>query len=633
MTNTKKLCLFLSILTISLFYKIEITKADITSSINFNYGTGDRTIYQEIQQYVENNNTNNYDYLIGKTGSRYYIFLQKNDATRKIDKIYISSWEKKDTSTQYRIGQALVFHTTSNMPNGYYVDRITQSDWVNNTSAKTTFINNMINALRGTGLTSGIPSYLGGIYYKDNTPELEYINNGIEFYYSSIPLYMINKKSFKSSLNNTVRFPENGSEATNDSIETICNNNDFTISYDQNLTINYNNLQMECGQEYPTVSNQYSNEYTIDIKNDFEKQIQSIDIYVDSETYTTYDRKYKLEFEYKEGFTNTYLVKAYKFYGKKCNINNNNQNNKTCWWEEIQQDNSNPIIYVDNDSETYTQDTYTYELELIYDMTGQDYKEIKLAIVNDSKNFDFTIKSTTDNDIDYELNTIYYDYCREITTINKSIAGILVNQKPTIKNDIMYRFYTKVNGNEATDTGQISYYYYNKKWNQIQDKWVAYDNYIYYKEPRLLGYIYNWILTGTIEMGENKEETLFIFMSYTNDNGRNDIYKNYFNTQVYYTITDNMNKININYTGTGGNIQQNIEVDIQATYIAEEQDYLLSGTFTYLSEIIEEYTQYKNEWINLFDNIYQPMPRIIKQIAIFLYSMLWIFGIYKITKY
>ena len=438
-------------------------------------------------------------------------------------------------------------------------------------------------------------------------------------YYSSIPIYYVDARNINESQN-----------STNQDINTVCSLNRYSSNYTWNIYYNegITDRLLSCGDEYPTYI-EFEEEATPEyfLHEDYgyiNKQIDSLDFYYFHYLDTAIEEYIEIQETMTDTSSNNYNVTGYKFLGKKCNGGNGiNENKGTCWWEEI----NNNYWSISSDTYTIENNIYTINFKFNFDISNENYKVVKLAVQHKPSNFNLKIFTRDESGTKYQdndINTIRWDYSQEWIHINNNVVGIYTTNKPEYDN-IEYRFYTKRN----REYQLISFYNYKKEKKEITSERI--DSLIYKTYYLATNNIQYWIETGTINLGTNYPNNLYIFNTYGVNQA--DIIRPYFNTQVYYVMQENiLDNIVINYTGNNNNIQENIKVKVSNDLMREEYENSTSVNFDGLMEIVEEYKQYKEEWLSLFYNIYDYLPQIIKHILIVTYFLLHCYGIFLIFK-
>ena len=618
MKSTKKLCLF-AILLANIFLINNVKAATLeqttwdnmtkTENITFNNTinfrdytisitkTGDKTA-----SFCINNDCHNYTFqnnIIDENNIVRYLYeIQYDQTNNKF--IFIWNYLAYTNNANVPLGKETISGGTQVRPGDYNYTILenSNSDYISS--------NNFLN-------------HYNSCYYTDTTHCYNsYYNQNYTYYFRCT--YNTNNNTcnwadFTGSWNN--KFPLIFSNTSTK----ICMNNTCTNDLDTNTGYNSNawRLYNWKNQTYELIWETSQTSY-------INRQIQSLDMYINvglSQVPLQDTRTFKMEYTFNTNSSNAYRIKGYYMYGKVCNNNDQLGTEKTCWWEEV----PNTYWNITNDTETDNTTSYTYEFTLNYDLTNSTttYDQIKLAIEQMPSEFKLKVYSyETDRSNSFDLNVMKKEYSKEIISITHNINGILVDKKPTNNNTINYRFYQK--RTSEWGLGLNYFYYYYKDKNTISDQTIPTSIYETYTD----GATTFWIETGTILLGENENNKLYIFSSYE-ETEQAQSYKFYFNTDVYYTISKSFEFI-INYTGDGTQINEEVKPYIDNNFIQEEYNNSTIVDLSNIEEIIEEYKQYKEQWLLLFNSVYQYIPNILKNLLLILYTILHCYGIYLIFK-
>lgn len=442
--------------------------------------------------------------------------------------------------------------------------------------------------------TTGEKRYIENADYSGNGCQLDINNNYIgkgtcsEFQMPETGSYMY-------------RYIYNGNTwtggQTNDWFSTITSNNNIRI-YGSNVDIGVyqNRWPSPAPQDLEYYSFQNSREkYYLKWTINFSRQLSSLDIYL---PYETWNSKFEIDITSEE-YNNDFIPSAYRFYGKKCN-------GDTCYWEQ-----TTTNVSISNDSYESINNGIKIKFEL--QASNNNYEEIKLAIVTLAKNCNITISDTTTDIYYYDINVVGDNYSLNHFTPYGNIIGILINSKNN--NNINYRTYSKRN----KEWDNITFYQYIKDINTIKDS-ISSD---VYKVDNF------YIETTTQNLGSNSLYELYILLTSmgTNQTPIQEDYYIYTSTDVYYTKSNNMT-FNIQYE----NIDETITINNQNSFISSELNNVTSVNFDYMQQLVNEYRQYKEDWIELFESIYNPLPEVIKNMLVIIYFMALCYGIFLIFK-
>lgn len=603
----KKYLKYLSFLAIILCFSI--SKVYAYDTLTIDYETYDHTsnenFYNEMKTYIDNNNTYNRNYILARDNNYYgyeVIIMQPFSgytSCYEISKLYASVFYQNYDSTDNILATYIFFYGNTNDINNCIGTRrmyyISANDYNAKGNTYNTFIENIRNVLNRETYS----------YWGDNFNGIEYMFNKNTFPGPNIPSVVGEIGYSTLPIKYIDNYYVNGESAnrTNKTEQQICNEKTIiTDAYD--TEVEYKGNILNCGDNYPTYID-YTNDIPTYIEQydiNYTKEIKSIDIY---HTLPNIQKeKWKIEIENDEIITPTYTI-----YGKKCE-------NTTCYWENA----NNGYISNTNTEKTNNITTITFEEQ----ETIGTYTTYKIAIeINTEEESNIKIYNIENTNINVDINTIGKEYNIEsyIVTTN---TGILVNGK---NNNLNYRTYTK----RDTPFKDITYYQYHKSSNLVKEDLqsnifkigLTTTNRILYGSEKLTTYYY--IQTTNLEIGANSDNSLYILLlPFENSNN---IYYVYYNTEVYYTKSNNLT-FTIDYNNT----QTTKTVNVDNGYITNNYNNITNINLSDIERIVLEYEQYKNDWIELWESIYNPLPNIIKHIMIILYTGALTYGIFLIWK-
>lgn len=633
----KKYLKYLSFLAIILCYSITKVKAD-TTRINIDYSitnTTANTYMEEIKQYFQQENEYNNKIMISLAncninnanvstfgapscmatiGSQTYVTLNTpviniivntyyNGYTSKIDSYYINIYKNRYSSTRQEIAFMYTPYITGQNTGAIYGLKVAVNEYETYKTQIQQWLYNQ--AHRYSGSDGSTPDGFSFVSQSDveitgmeTTQFMGYI------YYSDFDLYYIGSKM--TNYNETREITTFCNQATNDS-------NELTnfVTYETGIS----SQTLTCGDTIETYVEQQNNvpQYNEKINYYHSGEVKSIDMYF---LRNITNNKYKITIESEVFNQNTFTPTNYKFYGKKCN-------NQTCYWEEV---NNNSNV----SNQTYTYDTNKIIIDFDLTIDTSNYYEIKLGIETKAKMFDLKIEDIQNENFTFDFNEVGIEYNIEVYDTLNEIKAIYINSK---SQDINYRFYLKNDREYA-----YQYFYKFIKENNIVESGISTTNFkVSYFENNnneqlpglMLGSLDNmgelYIETGLIELGPNKPNVLYIYME--DEQGTLQDNYVYYNDQVYYTYTNNFT-FNINY----GNTNETINYEVNNQFLNNQFNNANKVDFSTINEIVQEYEQYKEQWLDIFYSFYEPLPQIVKHIFIILYFTMLAYGIFLIYK-
>ena len=286
------------------------------------------------------------------------------------------------------------------------------------------------------------------------------------------------------------------------------------------------------------------------------------------------------------------------------------------------------VNFIDTCQTNENEDGFT----CIYDYTIDigDYEIVKLGIGfstnlnNNLNNYNLSLESKNETTIYTDLNYISGDFNREEFKIYSNYLSILVQSKDTSQN--------------------LDYY----NWMKAYNNWVINENHTITNMDYLFPYTYKYTINnGTIENNEisqtpnnmyngsslsysrltlNNNTALYLGM-YFIDRVTETRYWVYFTDEVYYTMSNDL-IFNTDYN----NNQETITTIQAPSNVREEYSNAYTINLSEIEEIIINYRNKKNEWLNLFNSIYEPMPQTIKNILVVGYTILLGYAIFLIFK-
>lgn len=415
MRNIKRYLIYFTICLVS-FFCCSNVKADTVFNLDYeNYDNSNRlNAYEEIKAYIDNNNSRNLKYIIGYYyqdtfgGSEgiYVMIHSPSSQQTEICNLYVQSVFGRYSGSRDKLSSNFYFNICNgadSYPQNNYTTRlnITLSDYNNNSSAKTTFYNNISSFLNspssGNSLTQlDIQSALVYRFNRGQTLNINW-NSYFEIYYSSWPVYYIGRKWGNSS-------------NTNEDITTICNKSDASDTYD--TTIYYNDglmsTPLSCGDTFPTYL-------------DFIEQ-NSQPITVSEVIYKTYNNSLEEEYsskvvlnilvdpQYQEDTTKCEFTD--NFQGNTANFDVNSEYNFETWT------NGTLVCNIYRDSEIIEE--YSYNLSSIANITLADsYNSTLVGDTLYSVNVHYDFVYGTSEKIPFKIEYM----SQEDTNLTNFIAG------------------------------------------------------------------------------------------------------------------------------------------------------------------------------------------------------------------
>lgn len=622
----KKFLIFCILLVTSLLFNINKTYAMQNTSIFIEYNNDNfKTMYPdslieklgELKETIDNYNIHNHNYVISVNNQNINVSIDMPKTSYVNDfcsSYYILTIQPTivNTSQYYLYTSLRKGYCKENQKQSILSYNITITDFMNDNTS--TFLNNIQTNINRQYSNSGMlligyAQYYGydsdwanKLYILNYYTQRPRTNNTYAYwiYYSSLPVYYSN---IDTSLND-------------EKIEDLCNK---TISnYWTQAKIYYADSEineLKCGDSFTTYTNQ--KKWNEKIKVYYEKDTKSIDMHFLDDIQDTY----KIEIESEKFNQNNFTPTDYIFYGEKCD----NINGKTCYWE--QKENSN--------SSTITNINYKYEENKIIitfdlDINLENYIMMKLAIINSIEEYSINIANMNNTEFLLDLNQIGHNYTLVTTMQLNNINALYVNSK---SGTINYKFYEK----RIQEYGDTTYYEYDKINNIVENSisTATYKNSFFINDSGMYTY---WLLatndykgnfyiqSGDIKLGENSNVALYIAGTEKED-GRVGETSIYMSDEVYFSFTTNYD-LTINY----GDINENINYKVTNTYLSTKFENVNNQDFGILTDIVEEYEQYKTDWLLLFYSIYDPLPKVLKDSLIAMYFLGLCYGIFIIFR-
>lgn len=448
---------------------------------------------------------------------------------------------------------------------------------------------------------------IGYNLYYNSVPFGANTNPAYTIYYATKPIYF-----------NNIQY---ANQTNNKTIQETCNITPSNQWTDAKFIYNDDTMSTElsCGDSITTYYEQMNSAPVYNEKMNiyYAGETKSIDMFFLHDTQDTY----KIEIESTSFNQDDFTPTQYILYGEKCD----EVNGKTCYFEQKENINNSSISNINYEYEN-NKIIITFDINIDLD----NYRYMKLSIVNKPKLYDIKIKNINNTSFLLDLNEIGHKYSLITTMQLNEINAIYVNAK---SGTINYRFYEK----RIQEYGQTTYYEYDKTNNVVEksigttifkSSYFENDSGIY--EYWLLAtneeYGNFYIQSGDIRLGTNSNVALYI-AGEEQENGRVGETSIYMSDEVYFSFTQNFN-LTINY----GNTHDNIEYQVTNTYLATAFNNISKTDFGILTDIVEQYEEYKEEWLELFYTIYNPMPNIIKQIITIIYFLGCSYGIFLIFK-
>lgn len=592
MTNIKKFLKYSSFLVITLCFSIIKANASIVS-----------TTYQDSKEYLfDTTETYSFEYdghtFTYETTGDYTATISMDGVTQNI------------STTRQDSLQWLVWRNNTTGKYEFYANGPTAQG----TSGSKTYINNYTNNSNGCEpniqadyVEKGNCNYFSGLmesswktYYKYDTNTQTWTGNTLNT--SDLQYYF-----YYISENNDLRI-----FGGNISVGTYVN----TWPQPSLQNLNWYNFESGSGPSPIIFLDKYEVYYS--------QQIQSLDLYFIN---STQNEKYQIEIESTNFTQANYTPSYYRFYGEKCNTTNG----VTCWWEQISNNNSS----ITNDTYTYENNKIIIEFDLTIDTSN--YNFIKVAIGVLPNMFDLTIRNTNNTNFSIDLNNIGSEYNLISYNVMDELKALYIDSK---SNDINYRYYIK----RPLEYDTISSYYYDKQNNIIEnsiDSTIFKQGYYEIDTQPFYGGVeatYNnslgqytelgnyYIETGLIQLGPNKRYALYIASEIFNRD-RYSQHNIYVNDKVYYGYTNDFT-LKIEY----GNTHIDTTYNVTNEYLASAFENVSDVNFESIKDIINEYEEYKDQWLAIFNSIYDPMPNVIKHILVVIYFMACSYGIFLIFK-